>query len=159
MSQQPGGPSRTSQGSYIVYRVGRGEFAVPLPDVREVIGLPAIKPVPQAHPVVVGVFELRQRVLPLCSLRRWLALGGEYDASAKVIVCQFGEASLGLQVDDVQRIHPAGPGTLQPPVGLEPYTDLIRATLRLEDRLVLLLDYGKLVAALRPGDGPVKKPA
>ena len=72
--------------SFVTFDLGEQEYAVPLEGVREIIRLPAhVSQVARAETAVLGVVTLRDRLLPIVSLR---ALLGMADAAQgnKVVV-------------------------------------------------------------------------
>ena len=56
----------------------------------------------QSDEAVIGVHNLRGRLLPVVSLRRLLGLGNEEVTAGRIIVTRIGDAVVGLAVD---RLH------------------------------------------------------
>jgi purine-binding chemotaxis protein CheW len=129
------------------------EYAFPIADVQEIVQLrAAITRVPQTPPQVVGVITLRDRLLPLLSLRVMFGLGEQplSDSCRIVVVAPGGEAegAVGLVMDSVKEV-------LRVPLGLrEPVPPLLaggadgcfEAICRLEGgaRLVTILSAARL---------------
>jgi purine-binding chemotaxis protein CheW len=83
------------------------EYAFPIEDVQEIVQVPAtLTQVPQAKPQVVGVMTLRERLLPLVSLRRMFALpGATVDEHSRIVVVSAGGAgSVGIVMDKVKEV-------------------------------------------------------
>lgn len=85
------------------------EYAFPIEEVQEIVQLPPdVTRVPQAPPAVLGVMTLRERLLPLVSLRRLFALPDDAlgESSRIVVVSPDGAASgrVGLVVDQVREV-------------------------------------------------------
>jgi purine-binding chemotaxis protein CheW len=91
----------------VSFEAASQEYAFPIADVQEIVQVPGrITHVPQAQPHVVGVMTLRQRLLPLVSLRRMFALTErEADEHSRILVVSLGgDASVGIVMDTVKEV-------------------------------------------------------
>ena len=81
--------------SLLSFRLGEQEYALPLDRVREIVPLPGhISTLPRPETAVLGVITLRDRLLPLVSLRALLGMaasGGE-DRAARSWWCRWARA-------------------------------------------------------------------
>jgi purine-binding chemotaxis protein CheW len=82
------------------------DYAVPLDAVAEVMAVPkAIAAMPRTEAVLIGVFELRDEVLPVVSLRALLGLDDrDVQADDRVVVVRIGGHRLALRVDRISVI-------------------------------------------------------
>ena len=85
------------------------EYAFPIEDVQEIVQVPDhITKVPQAQAQVVGVMSLRDRLLPLVSLRRMFDLPDALvDEQSRILVVSPGgpeRASVGIVMDAVKEV-------------------------------------------------------
>lgn len=85
------------------------EYAFPIADVQEIVQVPGvITLVPQAQSHIVGVITLRERLLPLVSLRRMFALPeAPVDEHSRIVVVSLGDtalASVGIVMDTVKEV-------------------------------------------------------
>lgn len=80
-------------------QMGDEEYAFNLADVDEIVRVPAhISEVPNAPSRVVGLTTLRDRVLPILSLRECLAMPGiEAKDSNRVVVLQLPDGAAGMR--------------------------------------------------------------
>ena len=106
------------------------------------------------HPSVMGAFSHRDgKVVPLVDLARYLEKTAEYTADAKIIVTEFNKIVTGFQVSGVNRIHRLSWNDVEEP-GLflqNMSRNSITGVVRLEGRVVFLLDMEKVVADIDPG--------
>lgn len=82
------------------------DYALPLDAVAEVMALPkAIAAMPRTEAVLIGIFELREAVLPIVSLRALLGLK-QRDARGdeRIVVVRIGADRLALLVDRISVI-------------------------------------------------------
>lgn len=134
----------------LIFSTGPYRLGINLGKVREIIKPPNIKDVPYSHPVVQGVFELRNRLIPALSLRNWLGEDDRYPDSARVIITEFLGLQVGFMVDGVERIHRAPWDAVEPPVRIQRFSRHILAAVKLEDGLITLIDYEHIVLSINP---------
>lgn len=91
---------------FLTFRLGQEVYGVPILNVREIIELQEISPVPRASPGVRGVVNLRGRVLPVLDPKVQFGIG-EVEASelTVIMVLQTEEGRpFGVLVDEVLEV-------------------------------------------------------
>jgi purine-binding chemotaxis protein CheW len=90
----------------VSFSVAEQEYAIDIQDVQEIVQIPdQIIHVPHSDSHVLGVMTLRQRMLPLVSLRRMFALPfQEVDESSRIVVISVGNAAVGVVMDTVNEV-------------------------------------------------------
>ena len=108
-------------GQLVSFTVEGQEFAFPLADVEEIVRLPKdISRVPRVDEHVLGLINLRGRLLPLVSLRRLFGLAErELDEDDRVVVVGLRRPgghrdTVGLVVDDVKEVLRVAANALAP---------------------------------------------
>jgi two-component system chemotaxis response regulator CheV len=145
--------SRDGTGDAMSYK---GYYGVNVAKVLEIIRLPRITALPEvSHPSVLGAFNLRNHIIPLVDLSLWLEKKRLETDSPKVIVTEFNQVTTAFLVTGLTRIHRISWESVEPP---SPYVsamsgDSITGVVRLEDRIVFLLDLEKIVADINPDLG------
>lgn len=93
---------------HVIFRVEKERYALPLPAVREVVVPPAsLTRVPRAPKPVLGVMNLRGRVVTLVSLALLLELPvTSPSGEGRVVLLEKRRRALGLWVTDVESIEP-----------------------------------------------------
>jgi purine-binding chemotaxis protein CheW len=148
-----GAPAATAaqqhQVSLVSFDLEQQEYALPINRVREIIPLPdQLSKVPRPETAVLGVVTLRDRLLPIISMRALLGLPshGEDEESRKVIVLSMGAGSIGLVADRAREILRVAPAVIDPAPAL-----LTRGEGEAEISSICRLEQGKrLVAVLSP---------
>jgi purine-binding chemotaxis protein CheW len=107
--------SRSDHGSrpkkFMIIRLGQSQFAIPLSQVREVIGLGQISPLPQMPKFFAGVINLRGRIVSTINLKHSLSgivVAGEQTTKTRrpsVIITEFNNALYGAIVDEVVEVQ------------------------------------------------------
>lgn len=124
------------------------EFGVPILDVREIIQMLNITPVPNAPNFVEGVINLRGQIIPIVDLRKRFNLEAkELTDDNRIVVVEVNNNSLGLIVDgdsEVLRIpadlvKPA-PALIAGGIGSE----YIKGIAYYKERMIILIDLYKV---------------
>jgi purine-binding chemotaxis protein CheW len=91
---------------FVSFEVAKQEYAIIIDDVQEIVQVPAdIVHVPHAKAHVLGVMTLRNRLLPLVSLRRMFGLPDrDADEESRIVVVSLGGASVGVVMDSVNQV-------------------------------------------------------
>ena len=135
--------------SLVSFDLGAQEYALPLDRVREIIQLPEqVSEVARSESAVLGVVTLRDRLLPLVSLRALLGLPPRSDREepGKVVVLPMGGGAVGVVADRTREILHVEPESIDPAPSL-----LTRGEGDAEITSICRLDHGKrLVALLSP---------
>ena len=136
----------------------REEYGVDVRQVQEIRRMSEITSVPRAPEFIRGVINLRGRILPVLDLKRKLGLGEvEAGRATRIVVVRVGERLLGLLVDGASQVLKVAVSRIEPPPEevLEKGGDYIRGVAKLDDRLIILVDLGRLLAhELRAAGAP-----
>lgn len=128
-------------------------FAMNVAKVLSIIRRPPVTAVPgNHHPAALGTFNLRGRVLPLVDLAMWLGKKTHVTDSWKVIVSEFSGCTTAFLVSGVTRIHRMTWSQVEPPgKHLQSFShDCITGVMRLDERIVFLLDMEQVIASMNP---------
>ena len=90
----------------VSFEVDHQEYAIVIDDVQEIVQVPElIVQVPHSESHVLGVMTLRNRLLPLVSLRRMFGLPNRNaDENSRIVVVSLGGASVGVVMDSVNEV-------------------------------------------------------
>jgi len=90
----------------VSFDVAGQEYAITIEDVQEIVQVPEnIVHVPHSQSHVLGLMTLRNRLLPLVSLRRMFDLPvQEADEHSRIVVVSLGAASVGIVMDSVNEV-------------------------------------------------------
>lgn len=133
----------------LAFRLGTEEYVVRIEQVREVLKIRDITPIPHAESQIAGVTSLRGRMLPVVDLCRLLGLSaGKRDEKSRIVVVSSDDEETGLIVDRVtgvvrilqDSVRPAPEASAQ---GAE--AEFIKGIARKDEKLFILLDLEKAV--------------
>lgn len=132
----------------------RGYYGVNVAKVLEIIREQPVTAMPQMrHAAVLGAFPHRDgRVVPLVDLALYLGKNRETGQEPKVIVTEFNNITTGFLVSGVNRIHRLSWQEVEAPGAFlqNMSRNAITGVVRLEGRVVFLLDMETIVGELDP---------
>jgi purine-binding chemotaxis protein CheW len=129
----------------VSFVVENQEYAIPIASVQEIVQAPEqVIQVPDGPEALVGIMTLRNRLLPLVSLRHLFALPERaLSATDRVVVVNLNEVSVGLVMDRVSEVLRVPDGLVDemPPIMARGGESDITAICRLGDgaRLVSVI--------------------
>lgn len=89
-------------------------YALRIEQVREVLSHAEIEPVPGAGAEVMGVTNLRGRIVTVVDLRICLNLRPNHDGSSCIVVVEHGGEPVALRVDRIQELHVVAESAIKP---------------------------------------------
>jgi purine-binding chemotaxis protein CheW len=130
----------------VVFALGAEEYALPITRVQEIIRYGEPRSVAAAQEWILGVINLRGKILPVCDLALRLGLPTERAETAKIVIVETGAGNAGLIVDDVAEVLTVDEDQLQP----SPTAGAgdVEAIATVGERLVILLDPDCLFAGV-----------
>jgi purine-binding chemotaxis protein CheW len=145
------GESQTSTGEQqlqlVTFGLGGEEFAVDILAVQEINRMMNLTRVPQSPPEVEGVINLRGKIIPVIDLRKRFGLAtAEHSEQSRIIVVEVHGRVLGFIVDRVSEVLRISSRIVEPAPKMvcSVDSDFIAGVGKLQDRLLILLDLGKL---------------
>jgi len=115
--------------------------------VREIIRLPNLRKVVNAHSAISGMIKLRDQVITLIDLSQALNKDTDGIAADRVIVLEFNRIIVGILVHSVSRIYRISWENVEPPVRAI-HDANITGVVKMEDRIILILDFEKIIGEL-----------
>ena len=139
-----------SSGQFLTFTLQNEEYGIEILKVQEIKGFSKITPIPNAPPFVRGVMNLRGTVVPVIDLRaRFSMTEKDYDQFTCIVVVNVGSRVVGLVVDTVSDVLNIPTDAIADPPELATSDDssCITGMGKLGERIVMLLDTGRLVGA------------
>lgn len=144
---------RAKPGKYLVIRLAEESYGIGIFHVREIIGLPAITPVPRTPVFIKGVINLRGKIIPVVDLRTKFCMT-QKDASRDTcivivdVTAASGRLWMGIIVDAVRDVANFAAGDLEevPSFGVRVDTSFLLGLGRQKDGMTLLLDIEKVLS-------------
>lgn len=122
-------------------------YGVNVAKVREIIRLPQMSRVVNAKHGVEGMIKLREKVISIINLAKVLNKDTGSLVADRVVVLEFNNIMVGVLVHSVSRIYRISWKNVEPP-GKSVHSDQVTGLVKMEDRIILVLDFEKIVAEL-----------
>ncbi len=140
------------ENKYLTFGLKEEEYAIPILNVKEIIGMMSITKVPRLPEYIIGVLNLRGKIVPVLDLRLRLGMQGkEYDARTSIIVVelqtQVGLKASGIIVDTVHEVMSIDEKDIDGPPQCEGAkdNDYLIGVGKIGEKVIMLLDPKKIL--------------
>jgi purine-binding chemotaxis protein CheW len=150
-------PAAPEAGQYVVFRLGKEEYAFDIRAVKEIRDLEQVAKVHKSPSYIEGVMNLRGKLVTIVDLRKRLGLEAKmHDEASKIVVVEATDAPVGFLVDEVTEVVKVEPQDIESAPsyvaeGLE--AEYVKGIAKMGNRLVTVVDPVKILE-LSPDDGP-----
>ncbi len=131
------------------FMLGEEEFGININNVHEINRMVDITPVPRAPHFVMGVINLRGKVVPVISLRKRLNTEEkEADNKTRIVVVEVKGTIVGFIVDEVTEVLRIPAKSVEPAPDLVAgvQAEYITGVAKLNARLMIMLDLEKVLS-------------
>lgn len=147
-------PVKAGPGKYVLFRLGAESYGIAVLKVREIIRMHEITPVPQVPPHILGVMNLRGRVIPILDLRLKFGLSDStiHERTCTIVVqagpSEGGRSLTGLVVDAIEEVATVSAADIEPPphFGGSLRTDHILGMAKVRGAVKTLLDMDHILS-------------
>ena len=136
-------------------RVYEGIYGVNVSKVREIIKLPKLTELPGTPEFIEGIFDLRNVVIPVVNLAKWMKIEEPADSQKdyRVIITEFNNVLIGFIVHEAKRIRRISWADIEPASFMSDGATLdgskITGVTKIEgDNVLLILDLESVVQDL-----------
>ena len=132
----------------VVFDLAGESYGINIAAVESIIKMQSITQLPQAPYYVKGVTNLRGAVLAVIDLRLRFGLEAEkVNRQTRIIIVAMGALKVGVVVDGVSEVLRVQDDTIEalPPMVSTVNSAFLKGIVRLEDRLIILLELGKVL--------------
>ena len=140
----------------VTFRLLGEEFGLPILDVREIIHMTSITPVPQAISFVEGVINLRGQIIPIIDLRKRFGIDAKTSSEgARIVVVELRNTVLGLIVDEISEILLIPAETVAPPPSLVAGSigaEYIKGIGHYNEKMIILIDMHRVFSQEELGE-------
>ncbi|MBI1246776.1 response regulator [bacterium] len=139
----------TNEAEILVFEVGGQTFGVNVAKVKEVLGITKVTALPEGHPSIEGVVRIRQDVVSLIHLGRFL-YGDAPEAESKesdcLLLLEFNQRPLAFRVNRVHRIYRVSWQATRPLPMTMGMNAPITSVVLIDGKLVQILDFESIGA-------------
>lgn len=148
--------SGTNELEILEFRVGQNYYGINVAKIREILPYQKPTPIPNADARIEGIFMPRDEIISIVDLSRVMNLPMSSSTEGDMyIVTNFNKLNTAFHVQSVEGIHRVSwtdiiePDSTINAAGMGMATGIVR----IEGRLIIILDFEKIVAEINPETG------
>lgn len=138
----------------VTFQLGEELYGIDIMDVKEIVRVQEIRPIPNAPAYVEGLFKLREFIIPIINLhKRFHLKKAQLDEDEELlsgfIILDIDGMKIGIIIDKIERVISIEFNQIQPPpqmlsgIGAE----YIQGVVKQNDRYLIIIDTQKLFTA------------
>lgn len=138
----------------VTFQLGEELYGVDIMDVKEIVKVQTVRPIPNAPYYVEGIFNLRSEIIPIINLHKRFRLkkielaeeDGEDEFQGGFIILSIDGLKIGIIIDRIARVISVNRDEIKPPpqmlsgIG----TEYIHGVVRQEQGYLIILDIRRL---------------
>ena len=133
----------------VTFALDNEEYGVDIAQVQEINRMVTITHVPRAPQFMEGVINLRGQLIPIIDLRTRFGMPrAERTKNTRIVVTDVGSKRIGMVVDSVSEVLRIPVEQIEdaPDLGAGVDTEYIRGVGKMGDRLIIMLDLGRVIS-------------
>jgi purine-binding chemotaxis protein CheW len=136
-------------GKYLTFFLSNEEYGLKILTVHEIIGMMAVTRVPRTPEFILGVINLRGKVIPVVDLRIRFGMDVVATQDVCIIVVQVRGIQMGIVVDRVSEVVNISADDIEPPpsFGVDVPTDFLLGIGKSQGRVKMLLDIDHVLTS------------
>ena len=136
------------------FTLGDNCYGINVAKIREITKYVPVTPIPNSHPSIEGVFMPRDVMITAIDLKNCLGRG-QSEPKGLFIITNFNKLDIAFHVDNVLGIHTVSwSEIIKPEVTISAAEEGVAiGIVKKEDRLVIILDFEKIVTDINPETG------
>lgn len=141
---------RSSKNKFLTYFLGEEQYGIDISQVREIIAIMKITPVPRTPHYISGVINLRGSIIPVVNTRKRFEMEDmEYSEQTAIIIIEIKKMSIGFIVDKVEEVLAIEDENISEPpkFGTDVNTEFVKNMARHNDAVIMIMDMEKLFEA------------
>lgn len=148
--------SGTNELEILEFKVSGNYYGINVAKVKEIMKYQSLTPIPNGHPNLEGAFNTRGETISIINLAKCLGMKEENDPDKDMfLLTGFNNLSSGFHVNEVVGIHRVNWSQIIKPDSMisNSKSSITTGIINIEGKLVILLDFEKIVADISPEVG------
>lgn len=148
--------SGTNELQIMEFTIADNTFGINVAKVTEIMKYTEVKPMPNSHPHIEGVFKPREIIITVVDLPAFMGLpASEHPERDMFIITSFNKMNVAFHVHTVEGIHRISWASIEKPDntiygGQE---GLATGIAKVRDKLITIVDFEKIVFDISPQSG------
>lgn len=136
-----------AERQFVVYKLNKEEYGIEITSVEEILKYQEITSVPQADELILGVINLRGKVIPVYNLKKkYYNQDIVPTEETRIVVISVNDLSLGMIVDSVSEVIRVPESDIDQTAAIfsEQADNSISGVAKTENHLLMIMDIDKL---------------
>ena len=142
----------TGEVEILEFVINNRNYGINVIKVKEILEIDNLTKLPLSHPSLGGLTLSRGEIIPVINLQYVLDQQGEVNEKSKVITCEFNQTKVAFTFDEIIGIHRVSWKDIKKPENMS-NNQLIIGNIIFNNRIILLLDFEKIVTDINPSIG------
>ena len=99
----------------VCFKIGNEEYGVDILQVQEIQKVPKVLKLPFSQDHVLGVVDLRGKVIPIVDLGKKFGIIADLSKSSRIIIVDINGKRIGLAIDSVSNVIKIETDKMEPP--------------------------------------------
>ncbi|HPX91754.1 MAG TPA: chemotaxis protein CheW [Spirochaetota bacterium] len=99
----------------VCFKIGNEEYGIDILQVQEILKIPKVTKLPKSSNHVLGVIDLRGRVIPIIDLGKKFGIVSNLSQASRAIVVNIEGKQIGLAIDSVSHVVKVDSTEIEPP--------------------------------------------
>lgn len=134
----------------VIFRLAGEEFGLEISQVREIIRVQEVTPMPKAPEFIEGVINLRGQIIAIMDLAKRFSLKREKATEkARIVVTEVRDNVVGLIVDEVPEVLRIAEDSIEATPEMlktQVHSDFIKGVGKTSNRLIIILEVDKILS-------------
>ncbi|HHX61133.1 MAG TPA: chemotaxis protein CheV [Epulopiscium sp.] len=144
--------SGTGEVEILEFVINDKHYGINVIKVREILEIDNLTPLPLSHPSLAGLTLSRDEIIPVINLKNVLYKEGVVGKDSNAIISEFNQTKVAFTFDNIVGIHRISWKDIKKPEQMLS-NQLIIGNIIFEKRIILLLDFEKIVTDINPSIG------
>ncbi|MDY4902603.1 MAG: chemotaxis protein CheW [Treponema sp.] len=142
-----------TQFQLVTFKLGEELYGVDIMDVKEIVKVQAVRPIPNAPYYVEGIINLRSEIIPIINLHKRFHIAKSYTSTDEMdedeggfIILDIDGNKIGIIIDKIARVVPINTSEIKaPPQMLSGIgSEYIQGVVRQDNSYLIIMDIRKL---------------
>ncbi len=145
----------TNELEVLEFKLNHNHYGINVAKIREILTYQPVTPIPNSDPSVEGIFMPRDAMITVINLKNCLAMPDDGQTEGLFIITNFNKLNIAFHVDEVIGIHRVSWADIIEPdatINIDD-TGVSTGIIKMEDKLVIILDFEKIVTDISPETG------
>lgn len=144
--------SGTGEVEILEFVISQKHYAINIIKVKEVINTTNLTKLPDSHPAIAGLTLCRDKIITLIDLKYILEKQHKTEVQSTIILCEFNKIQVAFSIDSIVGVQRIKWEKITKPDDIS-INSLVIGNIVLNDKIILLLDFEKIVTDISPSTG------